>query len=178
MASAISHPAVLLALAPIFGSVPRRVWWLGALCSIFPDVDAIGFWLGIPYGHPLGHRGLTHSLSFASALAGALTVFATGPDSPRGAVFGFLFCCAASHGVIDALTDGGLGVAFFAPFDNARFFFPWRPIRVSPIGVRGFLGRRGVEILRTEIVSIWLPSLAAGAIAWLARRAGALGSGH
>lgn len=170
MASAISHPAVLLALAPVFRSVPRRFWWLGAVCSIFPDVDAIGFWLGIPYGHPLGHRGLTHSLSFAAALAALLTFVAAGPQTPRGAVFGFLFCCTASHGVIDALTDGGLGVAFLAPFDDARFFFPWRPIRVSPIGVSGFLGRRGIEVLRSEIVWIWLPSLAAGALAWLAGR--------
>jgi hypothetical protein len=30
----------------------------------------------------------------------------------------------ASHGMLDAMTDGGLGVAFFAPFDNARYFFP------------------------------------------------------
>lgn len=33
------------------------------------------------------------------------------------------------------LTDGGLGVAFFSPFDNKRYFLPWRPIRVSPISV-------------------------------------------
>ena len=43
----------------------------------------------------------------------------------------------ASHGVLDALTDGGPGVAFLAPFDDTRYFFPWRPIRVSPLW-RGF----------------------------------------
>jgi inner membrane protein len=174
VASAISHPAVVLALAPIFRSVPRRLLWLGALCSVVPDVDAVGFWFGIPYGHPLGHRGLTHSFSFAALLAAALAVFASGPDTPRLAVFGFLFCCGASHGVIDAMTDGGLGVAFFAPFTNSRYFLPWRPIRVSPIGISGFLGRRGLDVLRTELVWIWLPSLAFGAAARLARQAAAL----
>ena len=38
----------------------------------------------------------------------------------------YLFLSTASHGVLDALTDGGLGVAFFSPFDQTRYFFPFR----------------------------------------------------
>jgi len=165
VASVLSHPAVLLGVAPWFRSVlrSRRFWLLGALCSVLPDVDVLGFWLGIPYGAPLGHRGLTHSIAFAAALAGAATLLGSPRGPARPAVFAFLFLCAASHGLFDAMTDGGLGVAFFAPFVNTRFFLPWRPIRVSPIGVGGFFGPRGLAILRTEILWIWLPLLALGA---------------
>lgn len=30
-------------------------------------------------------------------------------------------------------TNGGLGTALSAPFDNTSYFFSWRPIMVSPI---------------------------------------------
>jgi len=74
----------------------------------------------------------------------------------------------ASHGLLDALTDGGLGVAFLAPFSGERFFFPWQPIEVSPIGLRRFLSGRGLEVLRSELLWVWLPSilLAGAALAW------------
>ncbi|MGE5279110.1 MAG: metal-dependent hydrolase [Acidobacteriota bacterium] len=164
MASVLSHPAVLLGVAPWFPAEIRspRLWLLGALCSVLPDVDVVGFWLGIPYGAPLGHRGLTHSLAFAAALAGAATLLGWPRERARPTVFAFLFLCAASHGLFDAMTDGGLGVAFFAPFDNARFFLPWRPIRVSPMGVGGFFGPRGLAILASELLWIWIPLLALG----------------
>ena len=55
----------------------------------------------------------------------------------------------ASHGVLDALTDGGSGVAFLAPFDDTRYFFPWRPIRVSPFW-GGFFTPRGLETVTSE----------------------------
>ena len=165
MASVLSHPAAVFGFAPWFGSAlrSRRLWLLAALCSVLPDVDVIGFWLGIPYGAPLGHRGLTHSIAFAAALAGAATLLGWPRGAARPAVFAFLFLCAASHGLFDAMTDGGLGVAFFAPFDNTRFFLPWRPIRVSPIGVGGFFGPRGLAILASELFWIWIPLLALGA---------------
>jgi len=40
------------------------------LCSVIPDLDAIGFRFGIHYGDFWGHRGFTHSLIFAALLAG------------------------------------------------------------------------------------------------------------
>ncbi len=86
-------------------------------------------------------------------------------------VFVFLFACAASHGILDGLTDGGLGVAYFAPFSNERYFLPWRPIRVSPISVTGFFDARGLHVLASEIVWIWLPCAALAIAARLLRRA-------
>lgn len=174
MATVFSHPAVVLGLSPWFRSlgVWRRVALFGILCAVLPDADAIGFWLGVPYASVWGHRGLTHSILSAALVAAVITAGAFGAERSRIAIFSFLFLCGVSHGLFDAMTDGGLGVAFFAPFDRGRYFFPSRPIRVSPIGVHGFFGRRGLSILESELVWIWLPCLALGAagIVWRRRR--------
>ena len=73
----------------------------------------------------------------------------------------YLFLATISHGLLDAMTGGGLGVAFFAPFVNTRYFFPFRPIRVSPIG-SSFFSARGFTVLESEIIWIWIPSAAVG----------------
>jgi len=76
------------------------------------------------------------------------------------------FFITASHGLLDALTDGGLGVAFFSPFNTRRYFFPWRPLHVSPIGAVSFFSPRGVRVLQSELVWVWLPVLVATAVFW------------
>ena len=76
-------------------------------------------------------------------------------------LFLYFFFCTASHGLLDAMTNGGLGVAFFSPFDTTRYFFPVRPILVSPIGVSEFFSEYGVRILVSEAIWIWLPSCVA-----------------
>jgi inner membrane protein len=76
----------------------------------------------------------------------------------------------ASHGLLDAMTDGGLGVAFLSPLDNRRYFLPWTPIRVSPIGVARFFGARGFAVLQTEVLWIWLPAAVLAMCAWILRR--------
>ena len=124
----------------------------------------------------LGHRGITHSLAFAAALAALVVAMLRGRGGSRLGAWVLLFAATASHGVLDAMTDGGLGIAFLAPFDDGRYFLPWRPIPVSPIGVSRFFGARGAMVMRAEIVLIWLPALvvALGALAWrwrCARRA-------
>lgn len=149
MPTIFTHPAVAL---PWLGRMPRRVWLLGVLGSILPDADVIAFALGIPYDHTFGHRGFTHSIAFAFLFALMATFLVRG----RFAAFAFLFLCTMSHAVLDAFTDGGLGVAFFSPLSNERYFFPWTPIRVSPIGP-GFFSPRGFETLRSELLWVWLP---------------------
>ena len=135
---------------------------LSIACALLPDADVVAFSFGIPYSHMLGHRGLSHALSFA-LVVGWVVVELAFRDTPRfsrawwGLVL-YFFAVTASHGVLDALTDGGLGVAFFAPFDNTRYFFPWQPLRVSPIGAN-FFSRRGLETLISEIAWTWLPSI-------------------
>jgi inner membrane protein len=110
----------------------------------------------------LGHRGFTHSIAFAVLLATALLlcIFSKGvPGLSRLALWLYLFLATVSHGVLDAMTDGGLGVAFFSPIDNHRYFFPWTPIRVSPIGVARFFSERGLRVLQSEFVCIWIPTI-------------------
>ena len=148
----------------------RRFWILAIVSSVLPDADVIGFAFGIDYGDMLGHRGFSHSLLFA--LLWSLLVVSLGfKRLPRYSrewwgVFAFFFIATASHGVLDALTNGGLGVAFFAPFDNTRYFFPWRPINVSPIGVTEFFSAWGSVVMLSEIKYVWLPLT----IVWLAVR--------
>jgi inner membrane protein len=146
---------------------------------MLPDIDVIAFSFGIPYEAMFGHRGFTHSFFFA-AVAGALVSWhllhrpaadSHRPDahSPWTELFVWFFAVTASHGLLDALTDGGRGIGFFAPFSNHRFFFPWRPIQVSPIGV-GFFSPRGLRVLVSEARWIWLPSAIIAASARLYRR--------
>src|SRR5262249_48056135 len=79
------------------------------------------------------------------------------------------FLVMVSHGVLDAMTNGGLGVAFFSPFNTRRYFLPWRPIPVSPIGVGSFFTARGLYILCSEILLIWCPTILGLAIIRIVR---------
>jgi inner membrane protein len=170
----ISHGIAAVALGKAFqrSHLPRRFWVAGVVCAIVPDLDVIGFGFGIPYGGMFGHRGLSHSLAFAIVL-GTLTtmsVFPKGlPDMSRSRIWLCLSMAAASHGVLDAFTNGGLGVALLAPFDASRYFFPWRPIRVSPLGLTWLFSRRGAAVFASEAVWVWVPCAAvavAGHLWW------------
>ena len=107
------------------------------------------------------HRGFTHSIIFA-VIFGALIAFVadkflrTGISSLKLCLFFSL--ATLSHPLLDMLTDGGPGVALFAPFSNERHFFPWRPVEVSPIGLR-FFGARGITVILSEFVWIWIPAI-------------------
>lgn len=162
MASAFAHAfaAISLGAASLPGAPRLRLLVVGAVCALLPDLDVLGLGLGVDYRHWLGHRGFSHSLVFAAGLALAATALlfrdpAWRPWRPRIALF--LFVATASHGVLDGLTNGGLGVAFFWPFDDTRHFLPLRPVQVSPIGVRAFFGPQGLEVLASELVWIVAP---------------------
>lgn len=186
LATAFSHAAAALSIGSCFyrRGVPKKVWVAGVICSVLPDVDVIGFKYGVRYGDFWGHRGFTHSLLFAALLAGiaVFTMFGQGTASARAgeprdpstslsrtAVFAYLFLATASHGFLDAMTNGGLGVAFFSPFDNSRYFLPWRPIVVSPISVLRFFNPRAQSILWSEFVWIWIPAGLLAAVALVLR---------
>jgi inner membrane protein len=178
MPTIFSHALAGAALGTVFQPPvwPLRYWLAGALCSVIPDADVVAFWFGVPWGHVLGHRGITHSLPFAVALAAAVVGSAfrgRAWDGRRGTVGLFLFLATASHGVLDAMTDGGPGVAFFAPVDDTRYFLPWQPIPVSPISLGRFFSERGRRVLEAEAIWIGLPAavlVAAGAVLRARRR--------
>lgn len=161
MASAFSHAVVALTMGKAIQSrlMTGRALLLGALCSVIPDADVIGFHHGIQYGDLWGHRGLTHSVLFAALLSGLLVAVRSRREPPiaMAGMFLYLFFCTASHGVLDAMTNGGLGVAFFSPFDTTRYFLSFRPIVVSPIGIGDFFTGDGMRVLFNEATWIWLP---------------------
>ena len=160
MASAFTHAAAALALGTAFRRPGRsaRFWLLGAAFAVVPDLDGIGFWLGVPYESALGHRGFSHSIVFAALLASVGLLAFRDASVGRARIWLFLFLATVSHGVLDAMTSGGGGVAFFAPFQNERYFFPWRPILVSPMSIRRFFTERGVRVLASEMVWVWIPA--------------------
>lgn len=130
---------------------------LGVLCillSLLPDADVIGFAFGVPYESQWGHRGFTHSLVFAIFVGLICAQFFSGK---KRMVFFLTALSTFSHPLSDMLTDGGLGVALWWPFDTGRYFFPWRPVAVSPIGIGNFIGMRGVQVIATEIAFLWIP---------------------
>ncbi|HAR45497.1 MAG: hypothetical protein A2X56_03895 [Nitrospirae bacterium GWC2_57_13] len=166
MPSLITHSVVAAAAGAAVGrSVPVRFWVLSVFCAVLPDADVIGFSLGIRYGDVLGHRGFFHSLFFALLLGLFVTAvfFRSEPYRSRQWSFfaPYFVLLTASHGILDAFTSGGLGIALLSPFDTTRYFFPWTPVRVSPIGIKAFFGPWGARVMVSEILWIWLPALGA-----------------
>ena len=177
MPTIFSHAVFSSALGAAYAArpMPARFWIWAALCSVLPDLDVIGLWFGIPYRSTWGHRGITHSLLFA-VLAGCAIAWWTFDNEAlanlnrgRVSLAIFFILAMASHSILDSLTNGGLGVAVFAPFDNTRYFAPWRPIRVSPIGA-DFFSMRGLLVLGSELIWVWLPALVLVLSAKLYRR--------
>ena len=137
-----------------------RPGWLAMtawpVLALLPDTDVVGFALGVHYEDPWGHRGATHSLAFA--IAGAvISGFAAHRwfNRPFARTLLFATIVLASHGLLDTLTDGGLGAALFWPFDLTRYFARWRPILVAPIGL-DFFSPFGAMVMASEAI-LFLP---------------------
>ena len=180
MASAFSHAVAAVAIGTAFTPPVRKTavesarvraprwrreiprWWLfGVVCAVLTDADVLSFSFNIGYGEFLGHRGFTHSILFAAIVAWVLAALGFPRErwvASRAKVWLYFFLCGVSHGVLDAMTNGGLGVAFFAPFDLTRYFLPWRPIEVTPIGVASFFSSEGLAVIRSEFRWILLPA--------------------
>ncbi len=177
MASVFGHALTAIALGSgIKKSLLNwKFWTLGIICSILPDADVVGFKFGIAYASFWGHRGFTHSLLFALLLGVVMVMlfYRKRTSTLEKSLLAFYFTLStASHSILDALTSGGLGVAFFAPWDNKRYFFPWRPIKVSPIGIDSFFSEWGLQVLINEALWIGIPCLGIIAISILLKNAG------
>ena len=165
--ASIGHVAVGLCLGRcLLPSASSLKNWLGmgilAALALLPDADVIAFALRIPYSAPWGHRGASHSL-LLGILAGLLFGMILGQfwqSRLRTTLAATL--AVVSHGLLDTLTDGGLGVALLWPYLRKRFFAPVRPIPVAPIGF-GLLSDHGLHVIWTEtlyflpllIVALW-----------------------
>jgi inner membrane protein len=177
MPTFVGHSLVALSLG---ASLPRTSLgramplsaWLAVLVlvSLLPDLDVLMLrWL--PYSHPLSHRGLSHSLFFALIAAGCLTLAASltglikGRTSILIPVWLLLAAAMSSHGLLDACTDGGLGIALFSPLTFERYFFPLRPLPVAWLSPAGQLSSYMLHVYTVELALFGPFCLAA----WLSR---------
>lgn len=159
MCTIVTHAAVGLALGAWFAPEERRpsFWWSIALLPVVPDLDVIGFRFGVRYEEGIGHRGATHSILFAAVL-GAATAACVGRDLADRGRLALLFALAvASHGLLDMLTDGGLGIALAWPFSLDRRFWPVRPLTVPTFSPAAMFTPYGASVMRSELLWIWLP---------------------
>ena len=132
----------------------------GVVLTILPDLDVIAFKFGIPYSHTFGHRGISHSILVAVITSILFTFINMQESSGKNLlVWGYLFICALSHGLLDAATNGGLGTGLFLPFSAKRLFFSYRPIEVSTLSISRFFNGQGGFVLQNELLYVWLPAL-------------------
>jgi inner membrane protein len=138
----------------------KHLCLLSVVCSVLPDADVIAFLFGVPYSHFFGHRGFFHSPFFGLILSlFVVGIFFRKQETFSSAYRGFFyfFFITSSHGLLDAFTNGGLGIALLSPFDSTRYFFPWTPIEVSPIGIRAFFSEWGIRVILSEMIWVWTP---------------------
>ena len=159
LATILTHPIIPLSIGLLATreQIPWRLILVGMLCAMIPDADVLAFKFGVEYASPFGHRGFTHSLVFAAGLASIFCIYAKTLKAEHLIVWLFCFIATASHPILDAFTNGGLGVAFYWPFNQERFFFAQRFIEVSPIGIGRFFSERGLAVIQSELQWIWLP---------------------
>lgn len=138
----------------------KKFYFFILICTMIPDLDVISFYFGISYTSVFGHRGFTHSILFALVFSFLISLFFEQKIFSKNFFFYLFvfFLVTISHAILDAFTNGGLGVCFYCPFDSKRFFFDFRPILVSPIGKK-FFSERGVSVFLSELQWVWIPSI-------------------
>jgi inner membrane protein len=163
--SPTTHAFVAAAMGRIYtpGIMPLKFWLLAMFCAVLPDCSAIFTRFGVSDYSLLGHRNFTHSLFFA-VIASFVAVWLGFRDVKLFSrhslsLWLFFFLCTASHGFLDSLTNGGLGIAFYSPFSDERYFMPWTPVEVPEITPQQFLGKWGKKVILSELIWICLPML-------------------
>jgi len=95
------------------------------------------------------HRGVFHSAAFLTLASAILAASIAARHVRSWAALWLLWsACAITHPLLDMLTDGGSEVMQFNPVTAHRYFFPERPIRVSPLSILQFFGRAGYILKR------------------------------
>ena len=133
---------------------------MGLMCSagvlaVAPDLDT-AFHGTIPYAHFLGHRGFVHSPFFAILVAVILSflIYSVSRNLGFRAFLGIVaaFTLAlTSHGVLDAMTDAGLGVMLLYPLSEERIFFAWRPFYAPPIKLSSLSYSKVQMMIKSEL---------------------------
>jgi inner membrane protein len=163
LASAVSHFVIGATIALPFTGVsainktvrPVGLMLAAGVLAVAPDLDTVFYGI-IPYAHFLGHRGFVHSPFFSFLFAVILASIIYGVSRTLGfrAYLGIIaaFTLAlASHGVLDAMTDAGLGVMLLYPFSEERFFLPWRPFYAPPIKLSSISYSKVQTMIKSEL---------------------------
>ena len=159
--ASLGHIAVGIASARLQSPTARPGWQAIAgwsALAMLPDADVVGFLMGVKYADPWGHRGAAHSLLLALTAAAGVAAAAPSLGLPRRRTWLMASAVLVSHGLLDTMTDGGLGIALLWPFTLTRYFAPWRPIPVAPIGL-AFLSPYGFFVAMTEL-ALFAPLIA------------------
>jgi len=168
MATIYTHAVVGIGIAQLY-MPPRRFWLyctLAAFLAVVPDLDSFS---SAAYGSMLGHRGFTHSLAFAlwvGLFTASLTFRFLGANFWISSLM--FFAAMASHGLLDAMTSGGANIPFFWPASD-QGYGNWGPIPLSDLGFQLPDPRRS-RALRSELLWIWLPTIAFMATMTISRR--------
>ncbi len=164
MPTIITHSVIAASSAYGFSRGRETVKFvlLSLACSLLPDADVVGYhWFYIPSYSFFGHRGFFHSPFFAALLSICIVCIFYRKEVMFSKQWWkyvlYFFIIGASHGLLDAMTNGGNGIALLSPITNNRYFFPWTPIEVSPLSIQSFLSQRGLSVLFSELIWIWVP---------------------
>jgi inner membrane protein len=134
---------------------------VAVVCACLPDLDLATLVFEVRPNELIGHRGISHSIFVAAlvALIAAAIWFRSLRIGSRvwWRVALVLFGATAAHGLLDAMTTSDVGVALFAPFDDARYFFPFRLIPSCPGGVDEALGVWGLLTIANELLYVIAP---------------------
>lgn len=156
MATTYTHAVVGFGIAQVYtpGRLRWLYWTLAALLAIFPDFDVFS---SAAYGALMGHRGITHTLVVALWMAFLVASLSYRPlKGNLWALTGIFFLASASHGLLDALTRGGMPIPFFWPLTDERYG-NWGPIPVSDLAFEIPDPSRS-RALRSELLWVWLPT--------------------
>lgn len=187
MASAVGHfvmgatIAFPLTAAPSVRKVVRPIGLVvsAGLLSAAPDLDTAFFGV-IPYAHFFGHRGFFHSPFFGILVAVTLSILllAVSRSCSINASVGVTSAFAlalASHGILDAMTDAGLGVMLLYPFSEERFFLPWRPFHAPPVKISSISIRQVQMMVRSELSIVLACAAIAVTVRFVQKRISAMG---
>jgi inner membrane protein len=123
-----------------------------SLLAMLPDADVFITSLGGPHDSMVaGHRGASHSLLMAAtiAIAGGLLARRYGWSGIRTMLAVML--AIGSHGLLDALGEGGRAIPLFWPLSEHRFRAPWQFLPDAPRGLK-FISWHGLVDAVLEFV--------------------------
>lgn len=169
--ASIGHLAVGAALGALYsrktGSNPRTTILTFAALAVGPDLDLVTGAFGVPPDTPFAHRGITHSLLFAFAVAVLAGIWAR--RWGRGLMTGGVALAAvASHGLLDTMSQLGAGPMLLWPFTSQSYGFIWRPIP-GVLSSSHYLTLEAIPTLAAETL-IFLPLLVFAGLTLFPRR--------